>query len=262
MRVVYLGTPAAAVPPLKALLSSGHQVVGVVTRPDRPRDHRGGSPAPSPVKQVALDAGLPVLQPERGRDPALPGQLAALAADVGVSCAFGFLLPPPVLAVFPHGIVNLHFSLLPGYRGAAPVQRALLNGVEDGSIRPRPQPRTGASLAPKIDPAEARLDFGAPAARVVNAVRAFTPSPGAWTTFRGRRLKVARARAVPEGAAEGLDPGRLRLGPGGPAGARLLAGAGGGAVELVTVQPEGRRPMSGVEFARGARLGEEEWLGR
>jgi methionyl-tRNA formyltransferase len=317
MRVLYLGTPAAAVPPLKALLGSGHRVVGVVTRPDRPRDHRGGRPAPSPVKQVALDAGLPVLQPERGRDPALPGQLAALAADVGVSCAFGFLLPPPVLAVFPHGIVNLHFSLLPAYRGAAPVQRALLdgvevtgvctflidegmdtgpllaclqvpvlpeedagsltarlaeigaelvvstlNGLEDGSIRPRPQPRTGASLAPKIDPAEARLDFGAPAARVVNAVRAFTPSPGAWTTFRGRRLKVARARAVPEGAAEGLDPGRLRLGPGGPAGARLLAGAGGGAVELVTVQPEGRRPMSGVEFARGARLGEEEWLGR
>src|SRR6266545_5473164 len=91
MRVLYLGTPAAAVPPLKALLGSGHRVVGVVTRPDRPRDHRGGRPAPSPVKQVALDAGLPVLQPERGRDPALPGQLAALAADVGVSCAFGFL---------------------------------------------------------------------------------------------------------------------------------------------------------------------------
>jgi methionyl-tRNA formyltransferase len=316
MRVVYLGTPAAAVPALKALLGSGHQVVGVVTRPDRPRDHRGGRPAPSPVKQVALDAGLPVLQPERGRDPALPDQLAALAADIGVSCAFGFLLPPPVLAAFPHGIINLHFSLLPAYRGAAPVQRALLDGVDvtgactflidegmdtgpllacvqlpvlpeedagsltarlaevgaelvvstldglqQGSIRPRPQPRTGASLAPKVDPAEARLDLGAPAARVVNAVRAFTPSPGAWTTFRGRRLKVARARLAPPGAGEDLDPGRLRLDPGGPEGARLLAGAGGGAVELVTVQPEGRRPMSGAEFARGARLGEEQWLG-
>src|SRR5919198_5269514 len=129
MRVVYMGPPAASVPPLKALLGSGHQVVAVVTRPDRPRDHRGGRPAPSPVKQVALDAGLPVLQPERGRDPELPGKLRSLAADIGVSCAFGFLLPPPVLAVFPRGILNVHFSLLPAYRGAAPVQRALLDGA-------------------------------------------------------------------------------------------------------------------------------------
>jgi methionyl-tRNA formyltransferase len=313
MRVVYLGTPAAAVPPLKALLGSGHQVVGVVTRPDRPRDHRGGRPAPSPVKQVALDAGLPLLQPERGRDPELPGQLAALDPDVGVSCAFGFLLPPPVLAAFPRGIVNLHFSLLPAYRGAAPVQRALLdgagvtgvctflidegmdtgpllecveapvlpdedagsltarlaeigaqvvvstlNGIERGTLRPRPQPAEGVSLARKVDPAEARLDFSAGARRVVQAVRAFTPSPGAWTTFRGRRLKVSRARVVPGGAELGLEPGRLHVDGSG----RLLAGAGDGAVELVAVQPEGKRPMAGAEFARGARLGEREWLGR
>jgi methionyl-tRNA formyltransferase len=257
-----------------------------------------------------------VLQPERGRDPALPGQLAALAADVGVSCAFGFLLPPPVLAAFPRGIINLHFSLLPAYRGAAPVQRALLDGAEvtgvctflidegmdtgpllacqqvpvlpeedaasltarlaeigaelvvstldglqAGRVRPRPQPQGGVSYAPKVDPAEARLDFQAPAARVVNAVRAFTPSPGAWTTFRGRRLKIARARLAPEGGG-GLEPGQLRLLPGGRQGWRLLAGAGDGAVELVTVQPEGRRPMSGAELARGARLEGLEWLGR
>jgi methionyl-tRNA formyltransferase len=313
MRVVYLGTPAAAVPPLKALLGSGHQVVAVVTRPDRPRDHRGGRPTPSPVKQVALDAGLPVLQPERGRDPALPGQLAAFAADIGVSCAFGLLLPPPVLAAFPRGIVNLHFSLLPAYRGAAPAQRALLdgaevtgactflidegvdsgpllactqvrvlpeedagsliarlaeigaelvvstlNGLEAGRLRPRPQPQHGVSLAPKVHPAEARLDFTAPAARVVNAVRAFTPSPGAWTTFRGRRLKITRARPAPAGAGDDLEPGQLRL----DRGRRLLAGAAEGAVELLCVQPEGRRPMSGAEFARGARLAREEWLGR
>ena len=310
MRVVYLGTPAAAVPPLEALLASDHQVVAVVTRPDKPRDHRGGSPAPSPVKRVALDAGIPVLQPRGGRDPELPGQLAATGADIGVSCAFGFLLPPPVLAALPRGIINLHFSLLPAYRGAAPVQRALLDGVEvtgvctfqldegmdtgpllaclevrvtdgehagsltarlaeigaglvidtldglqDGSIRPRPQPPDG-SVAPKIDPAEARLDFQAPAGRLVNSVRAFTPSPGAWTTFRGRRLKVSRARPLPDGA--GLAPGRVGVGPGG----ELLAGTGDGAVELVTVQPEGKRAMSGVEFARGARLPDEEWLGR
>jgi methionyl-tRNA formyltransferase len=312
VRVVYLGTPAAAVAPLEALLASGHEVVAVVTRPDKPRDHRGGSPAPSPVKLVALQAGLPVLQPRGGRDPDLPGQLAATGADIGVSCAFGFLLPSPVLAALPRGIINLHFSLLPAYRGAAPVQRALLDGakvtgictfqidqgmdtgpllacrevpvlegedagsltarlaeigaelvvftldgLQDGSVRPRPQPRDG-SVAPKVDPAEARLDFQAPAERLVAAVRAFTPSPGAWTTFRGRRLKVSRAAPAPAGAGAGLAPGRVGLGPGG----RLLAGTGDGAVELVTVQPEGKRAMSGVEFARGARLPDEEWLGR
>jgi methionyl-tRNA formyltransferase len=309
VRVVYLGTPAAALAPLEALLASEHEVVAVVTRPDRPRDHRGGAPAPSPVKRMALAAGVPVLQPSGGRDPELVAQLADTGADIGVSCAFGFLLPPPVLEALPRGIINLHFSLLPAYRGAAPVQRALLDGVEvtgvctfqvdegmdtgpllacrqvpvldgedagsltarlaeigadlvietlgglgSGSIQPRPQP-PGGSLAPKVDPAEAELDFKAPAERVVSAVRAFTPAPGAWTTFRGRRLKVSRAQTARDGA--GLAAGRLAVGTGG----RLLVRAGDGAVELVTVQPEGKRPMSGVEFARGARLQEEEWLG-
>jgi methionyl-tRNA formyltransferase len=324
VRVVYFGTPAAAVPPLEALLASGHQVVAVVTRPDRPRDHRGGTPAPSPVKQAALAAGLPVLQPPRGRDPELPGQLAALDPDAGCSCAFGYLLPPEVLAVFPEGIVNLHFSLLPAYRGPAPVQRAVADGVavtgvttflvdegmdtgplllaaelgvgpdedagaltarlaevaaalavetldalESGQARPRPQPEAGVSLAPKVRPEEARLDFTRPAARLANEVRAFTPAPGAWTTHRGRRLKVTRAapwgRGGPTGSppagqqpAAGLAPGRLGLGPGG----RLLVGTADRPLELVEVRPEGRRAMSGAEFARGARLGPEEWLGR
>ena len=313
MRVVYLGTPEAAVPPLEALLASRrHQVVAAVTRPDRPRDHRGGTPGPSAVKRTAEAAGVPVLQPRGGRDPELPAQLAATGADIGVSCAFGYLLPPPVLAALPRGIINLHFSLLPDYRGAAPVQRALLDGVEatgvctflidegmdtgpllgcervpvldgedagsltrrlaevgaglvvetldgleDGTVEPRPQPEAG-TVAPKVDPGEARLDFEAPARRLVDAVRAFTPSPGAWTTFRGRRLKVSRAATAPAAAGGGLAPGRVGIGPRG----ELLAGAGDGAVELVTVQPEGKRAMSGVEFARGARLPEEEWLGR
>jgi methionyl-tRNA formyltransferase len=360
VRVVYFGTPAAAVPPLEALLASGHQVVGVVTRPDRPRDHRGGRPAPSPVKQVAQRHGLEVVQPERGRDPELPGRLAGFRADIGMTCAFGLLLPPAVLAAFPRGVLNLHFSLLPAYRGPAPVQRALLDGatvtgvctfvldegmdtgplllsaevpilpgedagtltarlaevgaritvetldaLEAGAISPRPQPDHGASLAPKVTPDEARLDWNAPAARVVNAVRAFTPAPGAWTTLHGRRLKVLEARVAagpgeaspglpgsetvrgaetvtaavqpptrdpgPPGpgtaagvrpgpaaaAPAGLGAGELGLGPGGV----LLAGAGDGTVELVRVQPEGRRPMPGAEFARGARLSAGERLG-
>jgi methionyl-tRNA formyltransferase len=315
LRVVYLGTPAAAVPPLEALLASRHEVVAVVTRPDKPRDHRGGRPAPSPVRQAAEAAGLPLLTPPRGRDPELPAQLAAFAADVGFTCAFGYLLPDEVLAVFPRGVLNLHFSLLPAYRGPAPVQHALLDGLtvtgvstfvidqgmdtgpllltaevpimpdedagqltarlaevgarlavetldalEGGAITPRPQPETGATLAPKIRPEQACLDWTASARRLVDAVRAFTPAPGAWTTLRGRRLKVPRA-ALPHQDARGrlrLAPGELALGPRG----ELLAGAGDGAVELVCVQPEGRRAMPGGDFARGARLAPGERLGR
>jgi methionyl-tRNA formyltransferase len=324
VRVVYLGTPAAAVPPLRALLDSDHQVAAVVTRPDRPRDHQRGAPAPSPVKQAAVAAGLPVLEPHSGRDPELPARLAAFGADIGCSCAFGYLLPPEVLAAFPGGIVNLHFSLLPAYRGAAPVQRALLEGaavtgvttfviddgmdtgplllaaevpthpdedagaltarlaevagrlavetldaLESGQVQPRPQPPEGASLAPKVRPEEARLDFTRPAAELANAVRAFTPAPGAWTTHRGRRLKVTRAVPDPPGGPKApprtppedgvrLEPGRVAVGPGG----WLLVGTADRPLELVEVRPEGRRAMSGAEFARGARLGPEEWLGR
>jgi methionyl-tRNA formyltransferase len=313
VRVVYLGTPAAAVPPLEALLASGHQVVAVVTRPDRPRDHQGGAPSPSPVKRVADAAGLPVLQPPSGRDPELPGQLAGFEPDVGAACAFGYLLPDEVLAVFPRGVINLHFSLLPAYRGPAPVQRALLEGVavtgvttfvidsgmdtgplllaaevpvhpdEDagaltgrlaevgaqllvetldalaaGQVEPRPQPEAGVSLAPKVRPEEAKLDFTRPASWLANAVRAFTPAPGAWTTLRGRRLKLTRVAPVADpDRSVGLDPGRLAVGQDG----RLLVGTADRPLELVELRPEGRRAMSGAEFARGARLGPEEWLG-
>jgi methionyl-tRNA formyltransferase len=231
-----------------------------------------------------------------------------------VACAFGYLLPDQVLAAFPRGIVNLHFSLLPAYRGAAPVQRALLDGVEvtgvttfvidagmdtgpmllaaevpvepgedagsltarlaevgarltvetldaleAGQVEPRPQPEAGASLAPKVTGAEARLDFSRPAARLADAVRAFTPAPGAWTTHRGRRLKVTRAAPADQRwSGPGLDPGRLAVGPGG----RLLVGTADQPLELLEVRPEGRRAMSGAEFARGARLGPDEWLGQ
>jgi methionyl-tRNA formyltransferase len=131
-----------------------------------------------------------------------------------------------------------------------------LDALEAGQLQPRPQPAEGASLAPKVSAEEARLDFTWPADRLAAAVRAFTPAPGAWTTHRGRRLKVIRAAPVEQAA--DLGPGRLAVGPGG----RLLVGTGDGALELVEVGPEGRRAMSGAEFARGARLGPDEWLGR
>jgi methionyl-tRNA formyltransferase len=316
MRVLYMGTPAAAIPPLAALLASDHEVVAVATRPDKPRDRAGGRPAPSMVKLAAEKAGLPVLQPARGRDPDLPAQLAAFGADIGVACAFGLLLPRPVLDAFPRGVVNVHFSLLPAYRGAAPVQRALLDGVdstgitifqldegmdtgpilasravgvlptddagqltgrlaevgarllvetidaiEAGTAAPTPQPDQGASLAPKVTVEEARLVLSDPASRLANAVRAFTPNPGAWTTLHGRRLKVLAATADGGGSrsapAAGSEPGRLAVGAGG----ELLAATGEGWLRLDRVQPEGRRPMAGADFARGLRLTGDERLG-
>jgi methionyl-tRNA formyltransferase len=134
-----------------------------------------------------------------------------------------------------------------------------LDALEAGQVEPRPQPADGVSLAPKVGVEEARLDFARPAGRLAAAVRAFTPAPGAWTTHRGRRLKVTRAAATGDrGSGTDLEPGRLAVDQDG----RLLAGTGDGTLELVEVRPEGRRAMSGAEYARGARLGPDEWLGR
>ncbi|ROR34252.1 methionyl-tRNA formyltransferase [Inmirania thermothiophila] len=127
LRVIFAGTPAFAVPSLEALLGAGHAVVAVYTQPDRPAG-RGRRPRPSPVKEAALAAGLAVRQPRTLRDAAEQAALAALGADLMVVVAYGLLLPPPVLAAPRLGCVNVHASLLPRWRGAAPIQRAILAG--------------------------------------------------------------------------------------------------------------------------------------
>jgi len=132
LRIVFFGTPEFAVPTLDALLRSRHQLAGVVTQPDRPRG-RGQRVSVSPVKQRALDAGLPILQPDRLRDDAFLDSLAALGADLGVVAAYGKILTDRVLAMPPLGLINVHASLLPRYRGAAPVHRAIIAGeIETG----------------------------------------------------------------------------------------------------------------------------------
>jgi methionyl-tRNA formyltransferase len=126
-RILYAGTPEFAVPALSALIESAHEVVAVYTQPDRPAG-RGRRLTPSPVKQLALDAGLPVRQPTTLKDPAAATELAAWDADLLVVAAYGLILPPPVLDAPGQGCVNIHASLLPRWRGAAPIQRALLAG--------------------------------------------------------------------------------------------------------------------------------------
>ncbi|HSK28090.1 MAG TPA: methionyl-tRNA formyltransferase [Jiangellales bacterium] len=306
MRVLFAGTPEVAVPSLRALLDSRHEVVAVLSRPDAPAG-RGRRLTPSPVAELALAAGVEVLRPQRPRDPAFLARLAEIAPDCCPVVAYGGLVPPEALAVPAHGWVNLHFSLLPAWRGAAPVQHAVLagdevtgactfrleegldtgpvygvlteavrphdtsgdllgrlafsgagllvatlDGIEDGTLQPRPQPAEGVSHAPKLTVEDARVDWTAPALRVDRLVRACTPAPGAWTRFRGERLKLGplTTEPGPGGAAADtpLAPGELAAGRAG-----VRVGTGTTAVLLGQVQPQGKRAMPAADWARGVR---------
>jgi methionyl-tRNA formyltransferase len=308
VRLVFAGTPAAAVPSLRALLDSPrHDVIAVVTRPAA-RAGRGRHETASPVAELAADAGLPVLTPRRPGEPDFLAELAALEPDCCPVVAYGALLPPAALAVPEHGWVNLHFSLLPAWRGAAPVQHALLrgdevtgastflieagldtgpvfgvvtetirpgdtagelldrladsgagllvatmDGIADGSLVPVPQPPDGVSVAGKIEVADARVDWSAPARHVDRLIRACTPAPGAWTTVRGDRLKLGPVQLAEESS---LAPGELRVEK-----AAVFAGTGTTDVRLGEVRPAGKRPMPAADWARGARLQSGESLG-
>jgi methionyl-tRNA formyltransferase len=309
MRLIFAGTPQTALPSLRAILDSHHDVVAVLTRPDAPTG-RSRKLSPSPVARVATDAGIEVLRPQRPRDPDFLVRLAEIGPDCAPVVAYGGLLPRPALDVPKHGWVNLHFSLLPAWRGAAPVQHAILagddltgastfqieeeldsgpvygvvtepvrptdtsgdlldrlavagarllvatlDGIEDGTLLAHPQSSDGLSWAPKLTAADAEVDWSAPAVRVDRLIRACTPAPGAWTTFRGDRLKLGPVRADPQAA--DLGPGQLRADRGG-----VGVGTGTRAVLLGEVKPQGTRVMPADDWARGARLGPAERLGR
>lgn len=307
MRLVFAGTPAPALPSLRALLDSPrHDVVAVVTRPDAPSG-RGRKLVRSPVGALADEAGIPVLTPQRPRDPEFLDALRALAPDCCPVVAYGALIPRPVLDVPEHGWVNLHFSVLPAWRGAAPVQAAIragddvtgattflleegldtgptygvvteaigpadtagdllgrlaesgarllvatLDGIADGTLAARPQPADCASHAPKITAEDARVDWAVPAAALDRLVRAVTPEPGAWTTFRGERLGLGPVTAA--GEVE-LKQGEIVAEK-----RRVLVGTGTATVLLGEVRPVGKRPMAAPDWARGVRIDSGECL--
>jgi methionyl-tRNA formyltransferase len=310
--LVFAGTPEVALPSLEAILGSRHELAAVVTRPDAPVG-RGRQLAASPVARRAAEAGVEVLKPARPRDPEFLARLTRIGPRCCPVVAYGGLLPQAALDVPPDGWVNLHFSLLPAWRGAAPVQHAVLagdevtgastfrielsldsgpvygtvtepigardtsgallerlavsgarlllatlDGIEDGSLVPAPQPADGVSLAPKFEVADARVDFAAPALRVDRLVRACTPAPGAWTMFRGQRLKLFPVQLVPPGetTATPLTPGQILADKAG-----VRVGTGGGQVLLGEVQPHGKRPMPAADWARGVRPESGERLG-
>lgn len=311
MRLVFAGTPEPAAASLRALLGSRHEVAAVLTRPDA-RAGRGRALVPSPVRQLAEESGLEVLTPDSPRDPALRERLEELAPDACPVVAYGGLIPASLLSLPPHGWINLHFSLLPAWRGAAPVQRALmagdqvtgattfvleegldtgpvlgtltepigasdtsgdllarlaeagagllvatLDGLEEGTLTAVPQPAEGVSHAPKLTVDDARIDWTRPAYAVDRQIRGCTPAPGAWTTFRGERLKVQPLEVTEDATAEpALAPGELRVER-----RAVLVGTATGAVRLGTVQAHGKRAMSAPDWARGARIEDAEVLG-
>ena len=309
MRLVFAGTPEVAVPALDALLASGrHEVVAVVTRPDATAG-RGRKLVASPVAQRAEEAGIEVLKPARPRDEDFLARLREIAPDCCPVVAYGALLPRVALDIPAHGWVNLHFSLLPAWRGAAPVQHAVLagdevtgastfqieegldsgpvygvitedvrptdtsgdlltrlafagagllaatmDGIAEGTLKAVPQPSEGITVAPKITVEDARVDWAAPALRVDRLVRGCHPSPGAWTTFRGERLKLIQVQPVPERT--DLAAGSLAVGKN-----SVHVGTGSYGVELLWVQAQGKKPMKAADWARGVRISDGETVG-
>lgn len=301
MRLVFAGTPAVAVPALDAIAASGHELLAVVTRPDAPAG-RGRGLVRSPVGAWADAHGVEVLTPARPREPEFLDRLRELAPDCVPVVAYGALVPPVALEIPRHGWINLHFSLLPAWRGAAPVQHAVLHGdeltgasvfeLEEGldtgpvygtvtdEIRPAdtsgdllerlahsgagllvavldaigagtaravPQPADGVSLAPKLTVEDARVRWGDPVFAVDRRIRACTPAPGPWTTFRDDRVKLGPVTPLAEGPE--LKPGELHVEKSG-----VLVGTATTPVRLGEVRAAGKKAMPAGDWARGARV--------
>jgi methionyl-tRNA formyltransferase len=308
LRLVFCGTPRFAVPTLEALIAAGHEIALVVSQPDRPVGREQRLTAP-PVKQMALAAGLPIAQPDKIRNNAeFRAQLEAIAPDAIVVVAYGRIIPPWMLALPRLGCINLHASLLPKYRGAAPIQWAVacgetvtgnttmlleegldtgpmllqeqmpigpeqtaadlfevlatsgaplvvktLSGLVDGSIVPRPQNHSLATLAPLLTRDDGHMDFAArTAAELKNRWRGFQPWPGAFTMLDGKKLIVhklaaadAAAIAAPAAASGELHIHDRRL---------FVACAAGSWLELLEIQLEGKKRHSAAEFLHGMQI--------
>lgn len=297
MRLAFLGTPEFALPALEALLDAGHEVVRAYAQPPRPAG-RGQRLRLSPVQAFAEARGIPVATPASLRDPALQQDFAALGLDAAVTAAYGLLLPPAILDAPRFGCLNLHASLLPRWRGAAPIQHAVLagdretgisvmamdegldtgpvllvrrtpigpgttggelhdrlaqiageavaaalEGLENGSLEPVPQPEAGVTWATRIAREDSLIDWTRPAAELERRVRAFAPRPGARFAFRGESIRVEAATVE----AGGGPPGRVL-----DEGAAVACGEG--ALRLLRLQRPGRSVMDAAAFLRGFPL--------
>ena len=311
MKLVFCGTPQFAVPSLERLISAGHDIALVVTQPDRPQG-RGLALAASPVKQCAERHKLKIQQPEKIKNNLeFRSRLESINADAIIVVGYGRIIPPWMLSLPRRGNINLHGSLLPKYRGAAPIQWAIaegesvsgvttmllnegldtgdillqrelaidadetaitygrrlselgaelmvetLSGLDSGAIAPRPQDDHQATLAPILTREEGLVNFNWPARKIYNRFRGFQPWPGCYSVFRGKKLGIALVKTETP-PVEGKNPGELVLDR-----ERLVVACGENtALELIEVQPEGKRKMSAAEFVRGYRPQASEKLG-
>ncbi len=304
-KLVFCGTPRFAVPTLEALIAAGHEIALVVSQPDRPVGRAQELTAP-PVKNAALAAGLPVTQPDKIRNnETFRAQLESIAPEAVVVVAYGRIVPPWMLALPRFGCINLHASLLPRYRGAAPIQWAIASGenvtgnttmlleegldtgpillqqalaigpeqtavelfeelanggaglvvetlakLQAGSLEPRAQDHARATLAPLLAREDGRMDFAARTAdELKNRWRGFQPWPGAFTFWSGKKLIVHRMEVVPASPdlQASAEPGRVFA----QAGRMVVACARGTWLELLEVQPEGKKRMTAAEFLHG-----------
>jgi len=310
MKILFMGTPEFALPCLLRLEREGYEMVAVLTQPDRPAG-RGKMPTPPPVKRWAEKVGWPVLQPERLKDPSLLSSLRGLQPHLCVVVAYGKILPTELLHLPTQGCINVHASLLPKYRGAAPIQRALmagekmtgitimqmdegmdtgaillqvphpilpsdnagslhdrlallaaltlaqaLEGLREGRLHPVPQREEEATYAPPLRKEEGLIRWERPAQALHHLIRALSPQPGAYTFWKGRRIKTLKAKAMedgdslpPPGSIVALESQAIRV------------ATGGGSLLLLEVQPEGRRSMHAGDFARGQRLKVGDFFG-
>jgi methionyl-tRNA formyltransferase len=310
MILIFAGTPSFAVPTLEKLIEAGHSVSLVVTQPDRPRG-RGMQLAISPVKDAALRLRMPVIQPDKIKsNDEFRQQLVAHHPDAIIVVGYGRIIPQWMIDLPRLGNLNLHASLLPKYRGAAPIQWAIARGesvtgvttmrinagldtgdilmqkglpiapddtaetlapklafigaalmvetlraLESNEIRPTPQDHPKATLAPILTKEDGRIDFQRSATEISNRLRGFQPWPGAHTLFRGRPIQIHRARPLDQSM--GMAPAELSAEP-----TRLLVGCGNKTtLELIELQPEGKRRMSARDFANGYRPLPGEKLG-
>lgn len=298
-KIVFFGTPRFAAEILRYLVQNDGSIVGIVTQPDRPRG-RSLQLVPSPVKEVAAELlpNVPVFQPEKASNENFLQDLFSLDADLYVVVAYGQILSQRLLSHPPLGCINIHASLLPKYRGAAPMQRCLMNGEKETGVAIQkmvkqldagdviaiakiqipdemilgeleaqlcaiskplllnvlkaydsgvpegvPQDHSLATYASKIEPWEGEIIWDLPADKIHNLIRAFSPRPGAWSWLESSQKKIKIFRARLEEHKQGI-PGQLLSNDG-------LIGCGRGALRLIEVQPEGKKPMSWGDWFRG-----------
>jgi len=304
LKIVFMGTPDFAVGTLDALHAAGHQILAAVSQPDKPKG-RHAELQPTPVKERAMQLGIPVLQPVKADDPAFLAQLRELAPEVIVVTAYGKLLKKELLELPPHGCINVHASLLPRWRGAAPIQWAVIEGdpkagvctmqmdegldtgdvlmrseivpapdetggslfdklsvlggelivetlaaLEAGTLTRTPQGEEGMTYARMLTKDMGEIDWREDAVKIERLVRGLYPWPGTYTHTGGKLLKIHKAALPAEGSVDvadaGQEPGSAVAKDG-----RLFAVCGSGVLELLEVQPEGKKRMAAADYLRG-----------